>query len=33
MKYIQGLILREERQCKAQRQPATDVPPYGGRRD
>ena len=30
---IQGLILREERQREAQRQPAFDVPPYGGPRD
>ena len=32
-KYIQGLILREERQREAERQPASDVPYHGGRRD
>ena len=29
--YIQGIILREERQREAKRQPASDVPYHGGR--
>lgn len=28
-KYIQGIILREERQCQTKRQPASDVPYHG----
>ena len=33
MRNIQGIILREERQREAERQPASDVPYHGGRRD